>query len=144
MLHQVGEHDLASVQQSRVLVVEDEPLIGLDITETLREAGYDVVGPFRVVAPAVHSLACQRVAAAVIDLNLGTDTTRPLAAALASRGIPFIWLTGYGRDALPREYRDRPLISKPFDAATLLAGLAAVGVVGTSARQPVGNTACNP
>lgn len=143
MLDRVGEDNLASFQQCRVLVVEDEPLIGLDIAEALREAGYDVVGPFRAVAPAVHSLSCERVAVAVIDLNLGADTARPIVVALASRGIPFIWATGYGRDALPCEYRDRPLISKPFDAAALLGSLAAAGV-SPFTRQCKDDTTGNP
>ena len=58
----------------RVLVVEDEVLIGLDVAELLSDVGCRVAGPFRTVADALHSINEQRPAAAVLDVNLGAET----------------------------------------------------------------------
>ena len=108
----------------RVLVVEDEVLIGLDVADLLSEIGCTVAGPFRTVADASHSINEQRPAVALLDLNLGAETAIPIADVLAASGVPFVWLTGYPPSVLPERHRDRPIVAKPFSTAALLDVLA--------------------
>ena len=108
----------------RVLVVEDEPLIGLDVGDLLADAGYNVAGPFRSVIAALDSIAHECPATAVLDVCLGSETGLPVADALTEKGIPFVWVTGYPPSVLPERYRDRPFVAKPFSTAALLDALA--------------------
>lgn len=113
----------------RVLVAEDEPLIGLDVADLLRDAGWNVAGPFRSVVAALDSIADQCPAAAILDVNLGAETAIPIADSLSARGVPFVWMTGYSSSILPERHRERLLVAKPFSAAALLSAL-----IGTSGR----------
>jgi len=107
----------------RVLVVEDEPLIALDVADLLRDSGCNVAGPFRSVSAALDSMAQECPAAAVLDVNLGAETAVPIADALSAKGVPFVWLTGYPSSILPERHRERLLVAKPFSAAALLNAL---------------------
>ena len=51
---------------------------------------------------------------AILDVNLNGQTTGPVAEALAARGTPFVFATGYGEHGLPEQFRDRPTLKKPF------------------------------
>ncbi|WP_417523190.1 HWE histidine kinase domain-containing protein [Marinovum sp.] len=109
-----------------VLVVDDEPLIALDIAEGLDRAGYKVLGPANSVAQARTLLSQSRCAAAVLDVNLGRETSVPLAKELRSLGIPFIAVSGYSASQLPEEFEGVPLIGKPMNFAKLFAQLGKV------------------
>ena len=98
-----------------VLVVDDEPLIALDIAEGLDRAGYKVLGPANSVAQARTLLSQSRCAAAVLDVNLGQETSVPLAKELRRLGIPFIAVSGYSATQLPDEFEGVPLIGKPMN-----------------------------
>lgn len=107
----------------RVLVVEDEILVAMLIEETLADAGCVVVGPFSRVAEAISAVVGERIDIALLDVNVADQKVFSVAEALEMRGIPFVFLTGYGSLALPKE---RPLwvaLSKPFDVGTLLGKL---------------------
>jgi DNA-binding response OmpR family regulator len=110
----------------KVLVVEDEALIAMDLGATLRRAGCRVVGPAPGIEQALRTIAAEEADVALLDVNLGGEEIFPVADELARRGIPFVFLTGYGRDALPERFRDRPTSPKPYSAKPLLAKLAAV------------------
>jgi CheY-like chemotaxis protein len=56
---------------------------------------------------------------AILDVNLSGETTGPVAEALAARGTPFVFATGYGEHGLPDQFRDRPLLKKPFQIDSL-------------------------
>ena len=56
---------------------------------------------------------------AILDVNLSGETTGPVAEALAARGTPFVFATGYGEHGLPEQFRDRPLLKKPFQIDSL-------------------------
>ncbi|WP_323765455.1 PAS domain-containing protein [Marinovum sp.] len=112
-----------SQPDNTVLVVDDEPLIALDIAEGLDRAGYKVLGPANSVAQARTLLSQSRCAAAVLDVNLGRETSVPLARELRSLGIPFIAVSGYSATQLPDEFEGVPLIGKPMNFATLFAQL---------------------
>jgi DNA-binding response OmpR family regulator len=107
----------------RVLVVEDEFMIMLDIESLLRRSGYEVVGPAGNLAEALCAARERAHDLALLDVNLGDHNVFPVADVLADRGIPFAFLTGYGEEILPDRHRGRPLARKPFTEASLLATL---------------------
>lgn len=104
----------------RVILVEDETLVALMMEDLLAELGFEIVASFSAVGPALAWLASQAAApdGALLDVNLGGEMVFPVAEALAERGAPFAFVTGYG--ALPDDrFADAPLISKPVDPAKL-------------------------
>ena len=66
------------------------------------------------VKQALALINAQAFDAAMLDLNLNGDRSFPVADALARRGVPFVFSTGYGADGLTDSYRDRPLLRKPY------------------------------
>jgi DNA-binding response OmpR family regulator len=79
--------------------------------------------------------------AALIDVNLAGQPVDELAAALTKRNIPFAFVTGYGREALPHGFRDALMVAKPFDEAALIATVElliyqSAGVVPLRRKQP--------
>ena len=106
-----------------VLIVEDDPMIGFDLSVELEEAGFNVVGVAPTVAKALHLLERQRCDLAVLDVNLGQETSAPIARALIAAGVPFVAVTGYAVDQCPEEFATAPLLSKPFQTARLVATL---------------------
>lgn len=110
----------------RILVIEDEPLIAMEVEAILAAARCQLVGPASTIGHAKRLIAEEDFDAAVVDANLFGAKADELAAALAKRGVPFIFATGYGRAALPAAFADRPFLAKPFAAAALLGTLEAV------------------
>jgi DNA-binding NtrC family response regulator len=104
----------------RILVIEDEFLVGLEIRSVLTEAGFGVVGPAATVQEALRHISQADFDVALVDANLGGCSVEGVAAALADRGTPFALLTGYSRKGLPPQLADAPLIEKPFDARTVI------------------------
>ena len=107
----------------RILVVEDEALVAMLVEDALLDAGFAVIGPARSVSEAMALLAAEVPAAAVLDLNLGGETSVSVADALAARGIPFVVATGYGAAGLPAGHKHVPVLPKPYDPADLTAAL---------------------
>lgn len=100
----------------RVLVLEDEPLIGIVLADILENAGCVVLGPAYDVRQALTLLSTDKVDCAVLDVNLGSgQTSAPVADALEERDIPFMFATGYGEGALRSKDRSRWRVDKPYD-----------------------------
>jgi CheY-like chemotaxis protein len=104
----------------RVLVVEDEALVGLDVEQMLGELGCEVVR-WSNASIDVAGLAALSVDAAVLDVALADETSYPLAELLTQLGVPFIFATGY--DSVDDRFRLVPLIEKPFDREDLATAL---------------------
>lgn len=104
----------------RVLVVEDEALVALDLEFTLLRHGFDVLGPAANVAEASRMLHEAAPDAAILDVNLGGEPVFPIADALATRGTPFVFTTGYDATILPEEHRGRPIVTKPCPTEKLI------------------------
>jgi CheY-like chemotaxis protein len=104
----------------RVLVIEDEPLLALEIAGSLAEAGIEVLGPAATVEEAVRLIESTPLDGALLDANLHGHPVDEVAAALARRKVRFAFVTGYGRQSLPRAFRGAPVITKPFDPRQLL------------------------
>jgi len=107
----------------RILIVEDDPLIGFDLAVELEEAGFAVVGVAPTVAKGLHLLERHDCDLAVLDVNLGQETSAPIARALMTAGVPFVAVTGYAADQCPEEFATAPLLSKPFHTSRLVAAL---------------------
>jgi two-component SAPR family response regulator len=116
----------------KVLVVEDDFLVSLLFEDLLTSVGCIVIGPVPRLPEALAAAAVAKCDAAVLDVNLAGDRVYPVAALLAKRNVPFMFVTGYGYDAIPREYCDQPRLVKPFTAAQLNSALAKL--VGPPAR----------
>jgi CheY-like chemotaxis protein len=85
-----------SLRGRAVLVVEDEPLVAMEMAHTLGELGCEVIGPAATLDEALRLAATHRPDAAVLDVNLRGRPAFPVAELLAGRGVPMIWATGYG------------------------------------------------
>ena len=103
---------LAELQGCKVMVVEDEPLEALDYCDRLTEAGAEIVGPFGSVSEALSVVDTQPVDVALLDYALADRNSEELQAALETRDIPFVVLTGYPR-VLVRRDDHQVVLSKP-------------------------------
>jgi PAS domain S-box-containing protein len=103
-----------TLRGKRVLIVEDEPLLSMDMEASLTEAGCDVRGPAGTFGKARELIASTECDAALLDANLAGDSVEELAAALTQRNIPFAFVTGYAREALPQGFREAIVLGKPF------------------------------
>ncbi|MEP7173948.1 MAG: HWE histidine kinase domain-containing protein [Aestuariivirga sp.] len=108
------------VRGKRVLVVDDEPLIAMDVTDILTEAGCEIAGPAETVEKAMSVINTTEFDAAILDVNLQGQRIDDLALELTRRNIPFAFLSGYGRDGLPPGFGQALLISKPFNSVQIL------------------------
>lgn len=103
----------------RVLLVEDQMIIAMEIEDILRDMGCAIVGPVGTLEAAVGLAREGPLDAAILDVNLDGDKVFSVAEALQARGIPFIFSTGYGEAALPEKWRGPLRLSKPFTRAQL-------------------------
>jgi DNA-binding response OmpR family regulator len=108
-----------------VLVVEDEVIIALDLSATLEDEGYRVLGPAPTVAAALKLLERERPDAAVLDVNLRGETVTPVARVLREMRVPFALASAYGLALLPSDevLTNAPHLGKPMAPATLLAAM---------------------
>jgi two-component sensor histidine kinase len=111
----------ATLKGKRILVIEDEPLVSMDIEGCLTDSGSVIVGPASSVERACRLIETEKFDAALVDANLAGHPVDDVAAALDRKGIPFLFLTGYGRDSLPKAYRGASLIGKPYTREQLVA-----------------------
>ena len=118
-----GRPELAG---KRILLIEDEPLVAMDLEELIRGAGCRIAATVATVAAAKDAVDAIPCDAALLDANLGGEAVDEIAAALTRKGIPFAFATGHGPEALPAAFREAPVIGKPFDPEQVLAVLAAL------------------
>jgi DNA-binding response OmpR family regulator len=103
-----------------ILVVEDEPLLAMDVERLLGDVGYRVIGPATTPSHALRIIEADRPDLAVVDLNLGREMIFPLLDVLADRAIPFVFVTGHSIEMVPAQHRHRPFLQKPYEPAALL------------------------
>ncbi|HYD88175.1 MAG TPA: PAS domain S-box protein [Vitreimonas sp.] len=111
------------VADRRILVVEDETLIAMVLVDYLEEAGCQVVGPAATVEAALGLVDAGDIDAALLDGNLAGQRVDGIAAALTKKGVPFAFVTGYGREALPTAFREAVIVEKPFSQKQCVAAL---------------------
>jgi CheY-like chemotaxis protein len=110
-----------------VLIAEDSSLIALDTESIARELGAAEVSAHPSSATALAALSTRSFDIAILDFNLGSETSTAIADALYARGIPFIFVTGYSDAAsIPQRFAGTPVIRKPVDATAMYQVLAGV------------------
>jgi DNA-binding response OmpR family regulator len=109
--------------KARIMIVEDDPVIGFDLAVELEDAGFAVVGVAPTVAKARALFEQHGCDVAILDVNLGRETSAPIATMLAAAQVPFIAVTGYSVDQCPLEFVAAPLLPKPFQTVRLIAEL---------------------
>ncbi|OWJ71310.1 signal transduction histidine kinase [Haematobacter missouriensis] len=115
---QAPAHDL------NILLVEDQVLIAMDVEAMLGDLGYDNVSAARASGEALSMIERAAPDLAVLDVNLGRDTSFPVAEELIRRKIPFIFATGYGDSSIiPSVFEKIPVVQKPYEAEMILAAL---------------------
>ena len=110
----------------RILVVEDEMLVAMNIEDMLLDLGHEVAGLASRLEPALSLAREADFDLAMLDVNLAGEPSFPVAEILVERGIPFLFATGYGAGGIAEAHRDRPVLEKPFRAQDLGAALARI------------------
>jgi CheY-like chemotaxis protein len=104
----------------RFLVVEDEPLIAFDIAAGLEETGAEVLASTGSAREALDLIQGEVLDAALLDASLHGLPVDEIAAALTRRKVPFLFVTGYGRESLPQAFGTVAVLSKPFSLQQLI------------------------
>lgn len=103
----------------RVLVVEDEMLVAMNLEDTLVDLGAEVVGPAMRLDTALELARIEQFDVAVLDINLHGGRSYPVAEALRERGLPFVFATGYGHAEGAEAFSDVAILVKPYRAEEL-------------------------
>ena len=99
----------------RLLIVEDEFLLAMELRSILERLGNEVVGPAGRLPQAIALAENEDLDGALLDINLSTGTSAEVAEILAARGIPFVFITGYEYKKLPDSLDAVPRLVKPLD-----------------------------
>ncbi len=114
------------IEGLRVFVVEDEALVAIMLEDMLIDLGCTVVGVAGNIHDALSRLVDSDADGAVLDVNIGGEKVFPVADALAARGTPFVFATGYGRTGLDDRYPRAPVLTKPYSRDALALALASL------------------
>jgi PAS domain S-box-containing protein len=133
---------------NRLLLVEDEALVAIDIKYMLVDFGFEVIGPCNKITDALAVVANDDVDAAILDVNVGGELIYPVAHCLMAKGVPFIFMTGYGAEALDKRFAHCRVLQKPiqrqalqnsfFPGSCILSSQAAVAAFKDSVRITAG------
>lgn len=111
----------AAERQPCVLIVEDDPFIAIDLEDAFCDAGFEVLGPYASLPPALKVLESRNPDVATLDYELFDTTSGPLAEALKSIDVPFILVTSTRRERIRESVFDTcEHIGKPFDLETIV------------------------
>ena len=102
-----------------VFLVEDEVMIRMMVADMLEELGYSIAAEAGEIEQALEFAQTMNFDIAILDVNLNGKLISPVADVIEARNRPFIFATGYGTQGLPPEYRDRPVLQKPFQMENL-------------------------
>ncbi len=132
--HLVPERNFAT---TRVLIVEDQMLIAMHLEQILLNAGVKDVMTTASVTEAMQRLRIDQPDVAILDVNLGGETSEALALELKRRGIPFMFATGYGDSMIPaHKFPRTPVVQKPYEAAAILGNVGRLLGDGPEQRTP--------
>jgi DNA-binding NtrC family response regulator len=121
-----GKSDLA-LQNTRVLVVEDEGILAMDLQDLLESHGAIVIGPAATVENALALAGSKNIDCAILDVNVAGKTVFAVAQVLSDQGIPFLFQTGHGdMQALSRDWPGSEVLIKPVSYDRLLSLVARI------------------
>jgi DNA-binding response OmpR family regulator len=106
-----------------VLVVEDDPIVAMDLLAMLADLGFGSIFLAHDLATGMALLVSKLPGLGILDVNIGGELVFPLAIELRARGIPIIFSTGRAPTELPVEWTAHPILPKPLTAAILAAAL---------------------
>jgi Bacteriophytochrome (light-regulated signal transduction histidine kinase) len=118
------DHTPRPLAGKHVLLVEDSLIISLDGQDALMALGAEKVDVASSVSAALRLCTTTDLDLAVLDYNLGAETSEPVATALAERRIPFVFATGYGSGLDSSRFIDVPIVTKPYGTTQIAAALA--------------------
>ena len=111
----------AGLKGMRVLVFEDNPIVSLDLVDTISAADGHVVGPFQGLAESIEPAARAPFDVALLDVDIDGEAVWPVATIVRSRGIPIVFATGFSNvTRWPDEFKGFPTVRKPYDHDGLL------------------------
>jgi DNA-binding response OmpR family regulator len=105
---------MSSLRGARVLVVEDDAILSLNLETILVDMGCVVAGTANKLDDAMQIARTSDFDVALLDVNLGGKRVDPVAEAIRARGTPIIFVTGYGRTAA-----SGLVLEKPYGATDL-------------------------
>ena len=105
---------MSDAAKRRVLVVEDEPLVGMEIEDAIGDLGHEVVGPIAELHEALALAVGGELCCAVLDINIRGGNSYPVVDLLLRRGVPVLLMSGYDVQTLPERLRGETLLQKPF------------------------------
>jgi CheY-like chemotaxis protein len=105
---------MSSPAALRVLLVEDEAIIAIMLEGMLADLGCEVVGPAGNLGEATRLAQSEGLGGAFLDVNLGGQSIYPVADLLAARGIPFVFVSGYGAAGIDARFAGAPVLAKPI------------------------------
>jgi len=120
----------------RILIVEDNYLVAEEVGEFVRRCGYAVAGAAPSVEGGLALIAEGGVEGAVLDIDLAGEPSFPICRALAAKGLPFLFLSAYGRPhvLIPPEFSAAPHLTKPFEPGQFTSALR--GLLGAPPSSP--------
>ncbi len=99
----------------RILIVEDDPFVALDLECIVRDSADSVDICMASTLAEARRCARQPIDFAFLDIDLPDGKTFPVAAALRGRGIPFVFVSGALLHEIPPLLRDAPFVTKPYE-----------------------------
>ena len=103
----------------RVLVVEDEALLGMIVEDVVEMLGYEIVGPIAQLDQALAAATKGDFDCAVLDINIRGGNSYAIADLLLARGCPFVLATGYSDWSLPKHLLGEKRLTKPYSSSDL-------------------------
>ena len=115
--------ETTDLARRRILVVEDEAMLALDIIDQVEQHNGVVIGPVASLDAGIEALAKHKPDACILNIRLGPDMAYDLADKLLDAKIPFIFASGEHRADIPSRFRGVPLHGKPVDMVKAAVGL---------------------
>ncbi|UMA66955.1 response regulator (plasmid) [Roseivivax marinus] len=111
--------------RKRALIVEDDPIIALDVEAELLDADWDVPGIANNINRAFELMHEHAPLVVLLDINLGQETSFDFARACRQSGIGIVFMSGYASSVLPEDLRDETILRKPIQMSRLIEILSA-------------------
>ena len=115
--------------KKHAFLVEDEPILLMMLETSVEALGYEVADTAHTLEGGLRTVnGHARYDFAVLDVNLGDDARSfEIARRLLARGVPVLFVTGYGRQGLEGQFPDCPVVEKPYTMTSLKEGIASAG-----------------